>query len=63
MIGNKYGKWTVLTEVKGGYLCRCECNREKVKSKDSLINGRSTQCMPCYRKSSPMYLDGKERTY
>lgn len=59
MIGQLFGKWTVLQEVKiqqkrasvfKHYLCRCECGLEKVVRADGLRNGRSSQCADCRKK-------------
>jgi hypothetical protein len=52
MIGEKFGKWVVLS--KGGYkhnnqfwLCRCECGTKKEISVQHLKKGKSTQCIVC----------------
>ena len=60
MVGEVYGKWTILQalerEYKGGtiskMLCKCECGKEKEVDMVSLKNGRSTQCMNCAGKQS-----------
>ena len=60
MVGEVYGKWTILQalerEYKGGtiskMLCKCECGKEKEVDMVSLKNGRSTQCKSCSAKES-----------
>lgn len=64
MIGNKFGKWTVVERVKSPegpskgfrhFLCRCECGKESVVRVDGLKNGRSSQCIVCHDKQ--MYIN------
>lgn len=61
MVGNKFGKWTVISRTKkesrsGFYfLCCCECGNEKILPKDHLINGKSTQCLDCLDASRKRY--------
>ena len=52
--GYKFGRWTVLEEVEskcyaGGlhrmWLCRCECDAEKIVSQGHLMRGRTRGCM------------------
>lgn len=56
MIGNKYNKLTVISEMeyqKYGrrcYLCKCDCGNEKVIVGESIRYGRTTSC-GCYAKS------------
>ncbi len=51
MIGNRYGKWTVLQQVKikglTRFICRCVCGQERALQKSNLIHGRTTQCDCC----------------
>ena len=48
IIGKKFNKWTVIKREANSkskhkmYLCRCECGRENIISKTTLINGKST---------------------
>lgn len=50
IIGNKYGKLTVLKEVEPTkssqrqFLCRCDCGKEKIILGSNLIYGESTSC-------------------
>ncbi len=51
IIGNKYGKLTVLEELEERdkynqrqYLCKCDCGNEKIVRLDSLINGKTKSC-------------------
>ena len=57
--GYKFGRWTVLEEVEsknyaGGFhrmwLCRCECDAEKIVSQGNLMHGRTRGCMACRNK-------------
>lgn len=60
MIGQSYGKWTVLEALEREYkgktvskmLCRCGCGIEKEVAMVNLRNGRSTQCMSCASKNN-----------
>lgn len=67
MIGNKIGKWLVLSEEKviqnrtavfKHYKCQCECGEIKIVRADGLRNGRSTQCRKCRDKN--IYIDPAE---
>lgn len=53
-IGEKYGKWTVITKICINriteYYCECECGHLKFVPSNQLITGRSTQCKECYNK-------------
>ena len=47
--GMRYGRWTLLEEVKTGkpsthWLCRCDCGIEKVVCQNDLRNNRSQSC-------------------
>lgn len=49
MIGEKYGKLTVLKKTKNkhnktAYLCKCECGNEKVVYKNVLLSGQKVSC-------------------
>lgn len=58
MVGEVYGKWTVLKAITREYkgnitskmLCKCECGIEKEVDMISLKQGRSTQCKSCASK-------------
>ena len=58
MVGEVYGKWTVLKALEREYkgktvskmLCKCECGNEKEVDMISLKQGRSTQCKSCSTK-------------
>lgn len=48
IIGQKFGKWTVLKHVKKSeWLCRCDCGTEAVCLGGNLKNGGSTKCEKC----------------
>jgi hypothetical protein len=53
IIGNKFGKWTVLSfigrDAKSNkiYKCICDCGTEKEQRKSTLVDGESTQCKTC----------------
>src|SRR4030042_2283591 len=53
MIGQKYGRWTVIALGKKDsgsnthWLCRCECGSENEVQRQSLIHGTSRQCHLC----------------
>lgn len=56
VIGNKYGKFTVLkfdrrAKNNAFYFCRCSCGKERIVGLKSLKEGKSTQCGECNRKS------------
>ena len=59
MVGEVYGKWTVLEALEREYkgktiskmLCKCVCGKEKEVDMISLKQGRSTQCMSCAGKN------------
>mgnify|MGYP003118590595 CR=1 FL=1 len=53
--GYKFGKWRVLREVDTRnfnrmWLCRCECDVEKVVSQGNLLAAKSRGCMQCRNK-------------
>lgn len=50
LIGNKYGRWTVIaeTEVTRKVLCRCDCGKESEVYKTNLLRGISRSC-GCYK--------------
>jgi len=57
--GYKFGKWTVLAEAESKnyasglhrmWLCRCECDIEKVVSQGHLMRGKTRGCMACRNK-------------
>ncbi len=51
LIGKRYSKWTVLRYVGNrGWLCRCECGKEKSVTTQNLKSGGSTQCFDCANK-------------
>ena len=47
-LSGKYGKWTIVardhTYKRTHYLCRCDCNRERVIRAVNLVNGKTTSC-------------------
>lgn len=64
MVGKRFGKWKVLEEYfyvmrdpRGckGYiyyhLCECDCGKQELVRKNSLLNGKSKQCDNCRKKS------------
>ena len=45
VIGNKYGRLTVLEWIKGkGWLCVCDCGNTKICSISHLKNGQNKSC-------------------
>ena len=53
MIGERFGKWMVISEVESNkenkrYLCKCDCSGKKIILAFTLKNGTSTQCIHCY---------------
>ena len=54
-IGNRYGKWVVIRQVKhprgqhAQWLCRCDCGTERIIQGDSLRGGDSQSC-GCLRR-------------
>ena len=53
LIGQKFGKWTVIAEAprphfrRIHYQCQCDCGREKVLDSGNLVKGLTTQCKKC----------------
>lgn len=51
IIGDKFGKWTVMQDVtkvgKRAYVCKCTCGFSKTLEISDLINGRSKGCQNC----------------
>jgi hypothetical protein len=48
ILGNKYGKLTVVRKLDGGknttWVCICDCGNEKVVNRSNLSNGHVTNC-------------------
>jgi 5-methylcytosine-specific restriction endonuclease McrA len=50
LVGQKFGRWTVVERAENGkyghsyYLCRCDCDNEKIVRGCHLINGTSKSC-------------------
>lgn len=54
LLGNKFGRWTVISEADplitpsgnrfSRYLCRCDCGTERLITTNSLTSGRSKSC-------------------
>lgn len=51
IIGNKYGKLTVIKELEEKsnnnqrlYLCKCDCGNEKIVAQNNLISGDTKSC-------------------
>jgi len=66
LIGNKYGRWTVLDwigVIKGKYIwkCKCECGTEKNIDGGCLRNGTSKSC-GCYRTDVVLTKHGVSKT-
>ena len=54
MIGERFGRWTVIDKAQGTkhnkrYLCRCDCGNETSVLGFTLRYNRSTQCINCYK--------------
>lgn len=53
MIGNKYGKWTVIEYAglsknkKSQWLCMCDCGTKSIVLQGNLLNNISHQCKQC----------------
>jgi hypothetical protein len=57
MIGQKFGKWTVIEEAPRKiysrqrhrqYICKCECSKSSAVLMVNLLNGSSTKCLECH---------------
>jgi hypothetical protein len=51
-VGNRYGKWVVISEMPDKpkyWRCKCDCGKEKIVSGQSLRLGHTTSC-GCYRR-------------
>lgn len=46
LTGQVFGKWTVLSKAKRGFLCRCVCGTERAVQRSYLVNGESKSCSP-----------------
>lgn len=45
MVGEKFGKWTVVDELSDGrFLCECECGNRGVVNKYNLLHRNSNSC-------------------
>lgn len=59
LTGRTFGKWKVLSRDKPvrngnqGWLCRCECGREKVLPQSNLLLTLTTMCTLCAREPLP----------
>lgn len=60
MIGQRFGKWTVISEAPPKYygkksfttwLCRCDCGTERIVVGSDLRAGKTTQCRKCAHPS------------
>lgn len=63
MIGERFGRWTVLERVDGykknnRYTCRCDCGDSFTLLGFTLRSGASKQCKKCYKNRS----HGKSKT-
>src|SRR3990167_4696023 len=68
IIGQKYGKLTVLCREKNGgnttrWKVRCECGNETIAQKGNLLNGHTRSCGCLKRLSKPLYERILDRTY
>ena len=65
-LGQRFGKWTVLKEVKRPlgakrqFLCVCACGTTKTVDSGNLSSGKTTGCMDCRRP--PTLTHGKSQT-
>ena len=55
LTGYRFGKWRVLEEADTKnfnrmWLCRCECDIEKVVSQGNLMQGKTRGCIKCRDK-------------
>lgn len=60
LVGQKFGKWTVLEDIgirlkQRSFLCRCECGNESSITGYALRKSRSSSCQSC---ASTKYPDG-----
>lgn len=52
VLGKRFGSWTVVGRRENGkYLCRCDCGTEYAIDGFRLVNGTSTRCKQCARRS------------
>lgn len=65
MIGNKYGKWTVIGDIirnerKQAFLeCKCDCGTIQKVLQSNLKHGRSHQCLKCAKAKSVAAFTGR----
>ena len=52
VLGKRFGSWQVIGRRESGkYLCRCDCGEEDFVDGFRLVNGTSTRCKRCVRRS------------
>lgn len=66
MIGNKFWKWTIISEAERDknnrqqFVGQCECGTQRIGKKDSFISGVSKQCKVCFDNRANIYKIGDQ---
>ena len=51
LTGKRFGRLTAVSPAEGGWLCRCDCGREIVCTKENLTSGNTRSC-GCLREET-----------
>jgi hypothetical protein len=62
LVGQRFGRWSVLQKASGGYVCRCDCGVERLVPGDRLQRGGSLSC-GCYARENAARLGTKHGHY
>lgn len=65
LIGQKFGKWTVIEKYDGDkWLCKCDCGTVRGVSQKNLLSGNSKSCGTCikYGRHRPPQFNNYEET-
>ena len=51
LIGKTFNSWTIIARISGSlFVMRCKCGEERNKKSVQVINGKSKQCLRCYKR-------------
>lgn len=60
--GQKIEGWTILSKHPRGvyaYNVRCQCGKEYVRNINSMVQGRSSKCLHCSKKTRMMWIPAR----
>ena len=69
LVGQKIGRWTVIKydhtdkNYRSYFLCKCNCGKEKIVARHSLVTGRSLSCGCMNKYDSLKHNDSYTRLY